>query len=529
MYFKKNVIRKTFSIAFLFLYGVSFSQNFHVKSGASISVAAGHALHIKGSLTIESNGSLILNSDATKSASLMLDKGATVSGDITYKRYVDSDWHIVSAPVSSQSVPTFVADANNAVAQSTSSEKYAVAYYKNNNNSGKRWVYHVQNNSTAENEEVLTNFDTAKGYAMKRSSPGTYAFTGGTTASDVSTTLTTSGGTTHRWHGVGNPFPSFIAANNNANSSNNILQKNLNILDDEYAVLYVWDDNEYKTIDQTSSISDATFAPGQGFMIKTKGDSHTFVFEKDATSHQGGNMTFHRNSNTSIPTIMVHLSNDDKNKSTTVKYLNNTTLGLDPGYDAGAYQDGTPIFAINTHLVSDSNGTDFTQQCLPESALGTVVIPLSVYAQENLELNFSATTSDFPTSFENEIYIEDRENNTLHNISGDTAYQITLSNAVSGIGRFYLHTSSTTLGTDDSQVLDLVNIYTSSRDNLRIEGVQHETATVQLYNILGNQVLNTEFNGNGMNDIKLPDLSIGVYIVRLITLKGITKKKIIIQ
>ena len=529
MYFKKNVICKTFSIAFLFLYGVSFSQNFHVKSGASISVAAGHALHVKGSLTVESNGSLILNSDATKSASLMLDKDATVSGDITYKRYVDSDWHVVSAPVSSQSVPTFVADANNAVAQSTSSNKYAVAYYKNDNSSGNRWVYHVTSNPTTENEEVLINFDTAKGYAMKRNSSGTYTFTGGTTASDVSTTLTTSGGTTHRWHGVGNPFPSFIAANDNANASYNILKKNLDILDDEYTALYVWKGSEYVPINQLTNNGNELFAPGQGFIIKTKGDSETFVFEKDATSHQSEGVTFHRTSNILIPTLEVQLSKDDEDKKTTIKFLNGTTLGLDLGYDAGAFQDGTPSFAINTHLVADSNGTDFMLQCLPESALGTAIIPLSVYADENDELNFSTTISDFPTSFEDEIYIEDRENNTFHNISGDTAYQITLGNAISGVGRFYLHTSSSPLDTDDSQVLDPVNIYTSSRDNLRIEGIQHETATVQLYNILGNEVLNTEFNGNGMNDIKLPDLSVGVYIVRLSSLKGITKKKIIIK
>ena len=297
MYFKKNVICKTFSIAFLFLYGVSFSQNFNVKSGASISVAAGQVLHVKGNLTVEPNGSLILNSNATKSASLIIDKDATVSGNITYKRHVDSDWHIVSAPVSSQSVPDFVADENNAVAQSNSSNKFAVAYYKNNNNSGKRWVYHVANHTGEENEEVLTDFVTAKGYAMKRNSSGTYTFTGGTVSNDVTISLTTSGGTTHRWHGVGNPYPSFIAANNNANASYNILKRNLSILDDEYAALYVWKGSEYVPINQLTDDGNELFAPGQGFMIKTEGNNETFVFEKDATSHQEGDVTFHRNSN----------------------------------------------------------------------------------------------------------------------------------------------------------------------------------------------------------------------------------------
>ena len=525
MYFKKNVIWKPFSIIFLFVCGISNSQNLNVNSGGSISVAAGDALYVEGDFTVASGGSVTLNSDATKSASLIISKNSSVSGNITYKRYVDSDWHIVSAPVSSQNIPTFVADANNDIA--TNGNKYGVAYYKNENSSGNKWVYHVASSPSAENEEVLTNFDTAKGYAMKRNSLGTYTFTGETTASDVSTTLTTSSGNYH-WHGVGNPFPSFIAANNNANSSYNMLKKNADVFDEGYTAFYVWKGNDFEIINEISSASDALFAPGQGFFVRTKTNNETFVFEKDATSHQSGEVTFHRNSNAFIPTLVVRLSKDDEDKTTTIKFLNSTTLGLDPGYDAGAFQDGTPSFAINTHLVADSNGTDFTLQCLPESALGTAVIPLSVYADENDELNFNSELSDFPVDFEDEIYIEDRENNTLHNIS-NASYQVTLNSAMSGIGRFYLHTSPSTLDTDDSGVLDLVNIYTSSRDNLRIVGVQHETATVQLYNIIGNQVLSTEFNGNGMNDIKLPDLSVGVYIVRLTTLEGITKKKIIIQ
>lgn len=527
MYLKKNVARRIIFILYLFVYGFSFSQDFYVDDGASISVDAGHALYIKGNLSVHNGATLTLHSNATKSASLIISEGATVSGKITYKRHVnDTDWHIVSAPVSYQDVQTFVSDGNNDIP--TSGSKYAVARYKNDNSSGNKWVYHVQYESNEENEEVMGNFNTAKGYAMKRNSPGTYTFTGGTTASDVSIDLD-SNGTTHRWHGVGNPFPSFIAANDNANGSYNILRKNTSKLDTIYTALYVLKNDDYEVINSSSTGNDAMLAPGQGFIIKTNSDIVTFTFEKDATSHQDGDVTLKTNSNaSSIPTMEIRLSKGDTDKTTTIKYLDNTTLGLDPGYDAGAYQDGTPSFAINTHLVSESDGIDFMLQCLPESALGTVVIPLSVYAQENDELNFSVELSDLPLGFGDEIYIEDRENNTIYNIS-DSAYQVNLNNAISGIGRFYLHTSPSTLDTDDHEMLDEVKIYTSSRDNLCIVGVENETATIQLYNILGNQVFNSQFIGKGMNDIKLSNLAVGVYIVRLATLKGIVKKKIIIQ
>ena len=92
-----------------------------------------------------------------------------------------------------------------------------------------------------------------------------------------------------------------------------------------------------------------------------------------------------------------------------------------------------------------------------------------------------------------------------------------------------MHTTSGVLSADDFATNTNISIYTSSNDNLRIAGVQNGTATVRLYNILGKEVLNTSFVGSGVNDIKVNDIPIGIYIVKLTTENGTLNRKIIIQ
>ena len=85
------------------------------------------------------------------------------------------------------------------------------------------------------------------------------------------------------------------------------------------------------------------------------------------------------------------------------------------------------------------------------------------------------------------------------------------------------------LNINDSEINNLV-IFISKRDKLYILGVENLTeAKVQLFGISGKEIFTTSFLGQGTNEIHLPNLSDGIYIVKLITLNGITNKKIIIN
>jgi hypothetical protein len=300
-----------------------------------------------------------------------------------------------------------------------------VSYYKNTNAAGNRWTY--QNTSpSAENQETLTSFTAGHGYSMKKTTAGDYTFTGAMASADVSVTIPTTATTgSHLWSAIGNPFPSFLPLNDVAN----ILADNVAKLDPSFAFLYFWNgtSKEYDPI----GLGDAALqlAPGQAFMVRAKSTSEAFVFSKASQNHNSGAATFYKSS-TATPTISVRFTNGALNKVTNLEFLDSATTGLDVGYDAGAYQDGTPSFSINTHLVSDSQGIDFTRQSLPTSSLDNEVsIPLSINVGIDEQVTFSAATNNLPD--EVSVYLEDTFNNTFTNLT-EAPLELKTTSALSG-------------------------------------------------------------------------------------------------
>jgi hypothetical protein len=110
----------------------------------------------------------------------------------------------------------------------------------------------------------------------------------------------------------------------------------------------------------------------------------------------------------------------------------------------------------------------------------------------------------------------------------NTEYIVTLNTSLDGIGRFYLHTSSSALSINEN-ITENISIYKTSDTNLRMAGLTQGNTNIKLYNILGKQVLNQTFKTNGVSDITLPKLTSGVYIIQLETENGKLNKKIIIE
>jgi hypothetical protein len=512
----------------MFLANVAWSQDLHVAAGGVVRITPTAFVYADAGVKIEDGGDVTIDSNASNSASFLAPNTSTteVIGNITYKRYIaDINWHLVSAPVSSQSIPDFVGDKGTVVAYNGTNGNNAVAYYNNTNTTGKRWTYHNTVN-ISEDQEPLINFITGQGYSMKRIAAGDYTFTGAMANADVTIPITTTTGD-HLWCAIGNPFPSFLPLNNAANAEN-ILADNIAKLDVNFANLYVWNESssQYDAIGLAGGA--LQLAPGQAFMVRAKSTSETFVFSKASQNHNSGLATFYRSS-TATPTISVHLTNGALNKSTNLEFLDSATTSLDVGYDAGAYQDGTPSFSINTHLVSDSQGIDFTRQSLPISVLGSeVAIPLSINAGIDEEVTFSVDTNNLPDGVS--VYLEDTLNNTFTNLTvAPLALNITA--ALSGIGRFYLRTSSGVLSTEDSLVGSLIVVYKTSKGAVKITGLTSGiAATFSLFTVLGKEVLTTKFIAQNVQEISLPaSLSTGVYIVGVVSDLGTFHKKIIIE
>lgn len=81
---------------------------------------------------------------------------------------------------------------------------------------------------------------------------------------------------------------------------------------------------------------------------------------------------------------------------------------------------------------------------------------------------------------------------------------------------------------NDMFKLENIKIYATG-NRLQVLGLQNESANLELYSILGKKILRSSFQGNGQNNIKLPELETGLYIIQLNTKNGKLNKKVIIQ
>ena len=446
--------------------------------------AASSAYTVAGNLTMNSGSSLIALS--------------TFSENITYKRTLSTNnWYLISSPVVGETIEDVI---SNHTFATGSGSNIGLATYNTSNDT---WNYFTSS--------TTGTISSGTGYAVKLASAGDISFSGTMKVDDTSIELTTSG---NGYNLIGNPYPSYI-------DSGSILSNSSSALESQ--TLWIWNQSS-SSYDAKVTIDAFKIAPGQGFFVKSDGDGGSVLIDEDDQSHQSSD-TFQRTD--PRPEIHVTLSDDSNSKLAKIYYIDGATTGFDNGYDGPMFTGSNNSFAVYTHLVSESEVVDYQIQSLPPDNYENMVIPVGINAVSGSAISIEASTVDFPQGMN--IYLEDKEDDSFTLLDGDANFTTTLASDLNGIGRFYLHTTTGSLSADDLLISNNISIYNSSRENLRIVGVQNGTAKVQLYNILGKEVFRNTFEGAGVNDIQLPSLAEGLYIVNLSTTKGKTNKKIIIQ
>jgi len=520
-------MNKILAIFFIAFYSsVAAQSNLKVKSNSSLTVLEGSNIDVSGDFESESEANVVLKSGA----SIIVNGSKT--GNISYRRNLPTDeYFLVSPPVFGQSYDdTYVDDYN--IDEATNIN--AIATYISSTNN---WDWML------DGEQNLT-FTSGVGYNVKlenNDNGGELSFTG-VIAGDLDSqdggvnfplsfdTNTDSPGESivgYNWNLVGNPYPAYINNNSFLTSvtNNSII----------YEAIWTWDSGGGAYVVRTSEIGDSTngdfyIAPGQGFFVKSL-SAGTINFPEADQYHQieiEGSDTFQRtNPLTSIKLIINNGSS--YNRKCDVYYIDNTTLGFDQGYEGLIFGGGgnSNSLAIYTQLLEDNEGVNYQTQSLPNTNYEGMVVPVGVDALAGAVINISAVGTNFPANIN--VFLEDKQENTFTRLDNTSNFSTTLSTNLNGIGRFYLHTTSASLSTGNVLGNNPVSIFTTSRDNVRIVGVQSGTANVQIFNILGKQVLNTSFEGSGSNDINLPVLSSGVYIVQVKNASGTINKKVVIK
>jgi hypothetical protein len=489
-----------------------------VDPGVTLTIAKNGSLTTSGNFT--NNGTVTLNSDADEFASIIV-QGSS-SGDIVYNRYVNTvgsaEWDLIGAPTDGLSISSFVT--TNSTPLATSGSIYGVGVYDNSNDS---WT-----NYTSSTVGAAGNFDIGRGYQMATSSGATMAFTGTVATTDQTQSIINNAGNGgRRWNLVANPYPSYLNANTNAHASNNFLSVNSGVIDSNFSAIYGYnaDGSGYSIYNNTNA---ATYiAPGQAFFVAAASSSAADLSFTEAmqTTTGGDDFIAGRLANTSSELYLKLYEDENLVGDTKFYFDNNLSLGLDPGYDAGAYNQSS---ALSSRLAEDDQGVNMGINAMGIDSFEQTTIPLVVNRQAGTSFRISLEDLTIPESVE--VFLEDTETQIFTNLRTED-FTLNPQSELSGMGRFYLRIGNTSLGGSDIEE-SYISIYNPmDKDYITIEGLANiQKANVRLYNIIGQEILSkTLQTGLSTQNISTAELTTGIYVIKLEVDSTLISKKIIIN
>ena len=474
------------------------------------------------------SGTFTLNSDSDEFSSIII--GGTVTGNISYNRYVNSvgtnEWDLIGSPVDGQSISAF-ASANSSTLATNGATK-AIGYYDNADNT---WT-----NYTTSTIGGAGNFPLGKGFQMGTIANGTgiLSFTGSPAATNKTQAIinndAANSGAGTRWNLVANPFPSYIQGNTNADSSNNFLTINSDKLHDSYEAIYGYDaDGTGYTIYNNSSGA-LLLAPGQGFMIASDNtNSDNISFTTDMRTIVGGDdfITSSRAMQDSYELILKLYQGDTEIDNTRFYFKEGLNLGLDPGYDAGHFNQSASLMS---RLVDEDKGVGFAVNAMGLESINDVVIPLVVNRESGNGFKISIHTNDIYEG--TNVYLEDNQQGTV-TLLNEQDFELTPQDNLSGAGRFFIHLTNTSLSIEDDIETHLLNVYKADINNfITIEGTANQSNQInlRLYNILGKEVVSKTLENNiNTQTISTQGLATGIYVIKLKSGNTVLTKKLIIN
>ena len=451
--------------------------------------------------TIRNNDTIVVNSGA----SIIAD---SATGLLTYKRYLPEDnWFLVAPPVEGLTIQDFIASNNLATGNgNVGLQEFSSDY---------GWSIY-QSNSTG-------SMNNGQGYAVRLPEAGEVQFTGTLRNEDSQVAIEE---INYRSNLIGNPFPSYIPVNVNANESSNILAQN----SDELSELTIWFWDQYiYAYRAVNNASDPVFiSPGQGFFVHSNSGSRTFTINKGIQSHQSD--VFYRSSNfQQRPKIIISINDNEFTKQTELYYREGLTLGFDNGYDSSHFGFASDDLAIFTRLPENDNETNYSIQTLPLENIDGIEVAIGINAVSNTEIDFAFDVQSFPEDIK--VYLEDREEGVFIDMNEDNAsYTLLLESGSSDVGRFYLHTTSEVLSSDYIiKTSDTINIYMENKTMMRISGLPNNETELFIFDTQGKEVFMKKFISQDVDQIQIPNISSGIYFVRLKNQGVIFNRKIVIN
>lgn len=472
-------------------------KNLAIQANTSVSISETGKLTIEENVT--NNDTISISSTETNSGSLIV-KGSS-TGHVAYLRSTSTNWHLMSSPVNDEVYDDDWVLTNKIKSSTNNPNLRAIGTYSSNTNS---WTYMLK--------ETSATFLQGIGYGILKSEVGNTTFIGTMPTDEVS--LNIQEGTATPFTLVGNPYPSYVPLNDDANASINFLSENASSLGEQ--TVWFWDGSSY--IPKNLITGSEFIAPSQGFFVKAKSTATTLVFSEDLQEHQSTN--FFKSKINTNPKISVFLSEGKIKKQTDIYYVNNTTTGFDNGYDSSLYANSD--VEVYTLLVDETATKKLSIQALPVDY--NVQIPLGFTATKNTDVKITIASDNLPEDLK--IYIEDKVTGNFFLVNNKTAFVFNTNNEIRFERRFYIHTSREILTTtlEEYFTADIM----VKEHKIEFKNLPFGDKKLNLYTVLGKSI--KEMATTKINDvIQTNTIAKGIYLVAVEYKNQVKVKKILIQ
>tara|TARA_B100000795_G_scaffold247740_1_gene214128 strand:- start:55 stop:852 length:798 start_codon:yes stop_codon:yes gene_type:complete len=252
-----------------------------------------------------------------------------------------------------------------------------------------------------------------------------------------------------------------------------------------------------------------------------------FSFAYASELSEGGN------SNAVAPMMSTHMVDinlypgDQNPVETTFYFQDGLTLGLDPGYDAGAFNQDMPL---SSRLLEDDQGTNFSINAMGIDAMENSRVPLIINQEQSQNFRISMADNTMPEDVY--IYIEDVLNGTMTSLK-EQDFELIAQSDLNGPGRFYIHFSTSSLSTGNTLETTNLEVYkVNNKQYVTIQGLTPnlDNTTATIYNmmgmVVGSKTLNTSYTSQTINTNTLVS---GIYIIKIAAGNQVFSKKIYVK
>lgn len=484
----------------------------NIGSGAILTIGAGKSFTANGATSLGSAECLVLESNASGTASYMDNGSITGTGTARIERYLspydvvsDQKFHFITSPVGdAQAIESEFIDL-------TSS---AITDFYKWDEQANLWINFRGDEFNVRNEAFGDgfNFVAGKGYMVAYPEASVRNFTGKPCTSALGLTIQCTNTDNRGWNLIGNPFPSSIDWD---------LVTKGNGMD---AALYYYDNAtaSYRYyINLTGGLGDATqyIAPMQGFMVHAKASGvQTITMANAARTHQGAGV-FYKNEPLGTNVLNLMVEGNGAKDYTRICFYELATEAFDGDFDACklfSYNES----AAQLYTVSSDN-IPLAINTIPLSQLRTTKM-LDFIPGAGGEYTLTAENMESFTD-PGTITLKDLKTGQQQKLTDNPVYTFT-AEAGNDPNRFEL-IFGTGAASDDEQPLTEFRLWISN--NTLCVSEPQSGANLSIFDMQGRAILSGIMDGSSyLLPLMLPE---GIYIVQLINDKDIYTSKVFMK